>query len=767
MTKLYIPVFSLTLILSASLLFSVQPMFSKMILPLLGGTPQVWNTAMLFFQVCLLAGYGYAHATTRFLNVKVQSVIHIILLFAVLFVLPFGIPEGWLPDETKDPTIWQLYLMTITIGAPFFVLAASAPMLQRWFTNTSHPDADNPYFLYGASNLGSMASLLAYPTIIEPMLNLSGQSNAWMYGFFALFTLVILSAIIIWNDTENKSDKTKKIKEHIPSVTNKQRLLWLFLSFVPSSLMLGVTTAITTDIASAPLLWIMPLALYVSTFIIAFARKPIISIPQARLMFDVLFISVISLVVLTNDTYMNPFFLIGIYLALFFSAATLCHLKLVHLKPHNKHLTEFYLFMSAGGALGGVFNAIIAPQLLILPIEFAIAVALVIVARFMTSPSKAVSLETIFLSVIRSFIAKKEDRKNNNFKVEQILIMALLILFIFNKVLPDATYFIAGLITLTLLFLRKTRITFAVVSLILLSIFPLRSNIYSGDNIIYQSRNFFGVIRIIDKENQRILMHGTTNHGMQIKTEGKLALEKISYYSKYSPIFDVMSYYDLHGEDNQKIAVLGLGIGIMSCFQKDGRSYDFYEIDPEIMHLAENKEYFTFLSDCGSPYKTILGDARIKIKEQPNKGYDLVLTDAFSSDNIPIHLLTKEAISSYLSKTSDEGAVVLHISNRYLDLEPILTKTASELGYELLGHAKYPPKSLNKEEHQYFPSHHVILTKSEKMKSFLRDRNWTNGMTNPKAKSWTDSYSNIIAAFGSKITTMRLKEDIKRHKAQP
>ncbi len=758
MTKLYIPIFSLTLILSASLLFSVQPMFSKMILPLLGGTPQVWNTAMLFFQVCLLAGYGYAHATTRFLNIRSQSIIHVIMLFIVLFALPFGIPEGWIPDETTDPTLWQLSLMSVTIGAPFFVLAASAPMLQRWFSSTNHPDANNPYFLYGASNLGSMAALFAYPIIIEPLLDLNGQSISWTYGYYALFTLIIASALIIWNDIK-KSPKQSAITP-APTVTNKQRLIWLFLSFVPSSLMLGVTTLITTDIASAPLLWVMPLALYVATFIIAFAKKPIININQSRLLFDIFFVIVIALGITIENSYLNPFFLVGIYFALFFSASLMCHSKLVNAKPHNNHLTEFYLIMSIGGALGGVFNAIIVPQLFIIPVEFALIIGLCVLARFISSPPTCI--RAISTSIIYNIFGKKDDKHSEVYRIEQLLLSSIILLFILYRIIPEPKYFVAAFIVLILLFLRKTRAPFAIASIITLLIFPLRNDLYSKDNIIYNSRNFFGVIKVIDDEHQRTLMHGTTNHGVQAKIDGKLTLEKTSYYSKYSPIADVVSYYNSLEGSKQKFAVLGLGIGVMACFQKDDRSYDFFEIDPEIVAVAENKELFTFLSDCGSPYNIVLGDARLKIKNKPNETYDLIFSDVFSSDNIPIHILTKEAVAIYLSKITDNGAVAFHISNRYLDLEPILAQIAQELGYELLGSAKSPPEELlNNHKYLYFPSHHVIITKSEEMKQFLRARNWTSEYKAGDMRAWTDQYSNIIGAINPKTTDKRLKEDIK------
>ena len=369
--RIYTSVYAVTLLLSAALLFVVQPMFSKMILPLLGGTSQVWNTAMVFFQLTLLAGYAYAHGTTRFLGVRPQAMLHIALLVLFIFVLPIAIPEGWEPPRDKDPTFWQLSLMLVSIGGPFFVLSGSAPMFQRWFAQTDHPDADNPYFLYGASNLGSMSALLAYPVIVEPLLSLNMQSLSWAIGYGLLAAMTCLCAFLVWPHASapKKQAKTTKKREKI---TWSRRLLWLALAAVPSSLMLGVTTYITTDIASVPLLWVIPLALYVGTFILVFARKQWIAKDRVIVLQGLLFLGLMAqlLGIELAAVYVVPF-----HIALFFFSALLCHMELAESRPGAENLTEFYLLMSVGGAIGGIFNALIAPQFFVIPLEYGLGLA--------------------------------------------------------------------------------------------------------------------------------------------------------------------------------------------------------------------------------------------------------------------------------------------------------------------------------------------------------------------------------------------------------
>jgi spermidine synthase len=707
---------------------------------------------MLFFQLCLLGGYAYAHGTTRFLSIRMQAGLHLVLLAIFIVVLPFSIPEGWTPPIDRDPTLWQLSLMSITVGGPFFVLAGSAPMLQRWFSASGHPDADNPYFLYGASNLGSMTSLLAYPVLIEPFMTLTGQAQSWMFGYFGLIGFTVLCGLMVWRCAPLKVTPSTTVKDDTHTVTWAMRRQWLLLAFIPSSLMLGVTTFITTDIASVPLLWILPLALYVGTFIFVFARKPLLSESLLIRIFEIAFVLMIAQKLAMHFGKINPALLIGIHLSVFFFAAMVCHTALAKARPHASHLTEFYLLMSLGGALGGVFNAIIAPQFFIIPIEYGLVLGLCIFMRYAGEPGQ--SFKASYARLLGLLRVKGLDTV---FTLKGMAVVIIVVSGIFAFGLPHKGVFVGAalLISVSLLILSKERWLFGIMAVFILGLFPLGfqwgQRVFK--DIVHRDRNFFGVIKVIDTTNHvRMLMHGTTNHGAQALEE-KHRLTPLSYYSYESPISDLFEYYD-GKPGKQEVGVLGLGIGVTACFQKSGRHFDFYEIDADIADIAENPDYFTYLSDCGSPYDIILGDGRLTIAEKPENSYDVILTDTFSSDNIPIHIITKEALELYLSKLTDGGALIMNISNNYLDLEPVVAAIAQEIGVTSLARIS-DGGTLEGTDIRYYPAHFIVLTKSEAVLGALREKGWTEGMFRDGVKPWTDQYSNIVRVLGNKIAGKR------------
>ncbi len=744
----YIPVYALTLLLSAALLFSVQPMFSKMILPLLGGTPQVWNTAMLFFQVMLLGGYAYAHVTSRFLSINMQSSLHILLLFLFLVVMPISIPEGWLPPVDKDPTLWQLSLMTITVGGPFFVLAGSAPMLQRWFSETDHKDAGNPYFLYGASNLGSISALLAYPVLIEPFYELFLQSAYWMMGYLALILMMCIASLLA-HPGKTKKKKKAKTAANDSNISWPLRFQWVVLAFAPSSLMLGVTTFITTDIASVPLLWILPLALYVGTFIIVFARRQIIKRDTVMMIQGMLFI---LLLVQMMAFHPPPAILILTHLALFFFSALACHTELATSRPSARHLTEFYLIMSIGGALGGFFNAIIAPSMFIIPLEYVLVLILVNFLRYSTDE------KTSFNNAVTKL---KEGIKTRNFITPYTI--ALFLIFcaaIISFALPHYNIYCvsAAIIAASLGFLIHTRWLFAMAAALVLLLYPpgYQWGQHIFKDIVHRDRNFFGVMRVVETyEEERLLLHGTTNHGAQ-PLDDEHKLRPLSYYSEFSPVNDVFRHLSAK-RGKSKVAVVGLGIGVTACFKRDGRHFDFYEIDPDIAAIAENPDLFTYLSDCGSPYSIILGDGRLKIAEQPENHYDLILLDAFSSDNIPVHLLTREAVQLYLDKLKPDGVLVFNISNKYLDIEPVLAEIGKEM--EIPTYARYTRGGqIEGTDLRGYAAHFLIMSPSERNIPFFLKRDWSEARSREGVKLWSDQFSNIVSVFGNKTGLRRHKE---------
>ena len=704
--RLMTPVYSVTLLLSAVLLFSVQPMFTKMILPLLGGAPQVWNTAMLFFQACLLGGYAYAHLTSKYLSIRTQGILHIVLLAICTVVLPFAIPEGWDPPADKDPTLWQLSLMALTVGGPFFIISGSAPMLQHWFGSSDHKDAQSPYFLYGASNLGSMTALLTYPVLTEPMLDLTGQTHLWMYGYITLILLTAASLFLLKPAAAGLKNANISKVDDAP-ISNALRLRWVILAAIPSSLMLGVTTYITTDIASVPLLWVLPLALYVSTFIFVFANKPWIKVDTIFAIFGTGLVSMAA-AILFFKLWHNAILLIACHMVLFFLVALYCHFHLAKVRPGASKLTEFYFFMSLGGVIGGFFNAIIAPQFFVIAIEY--HVMLVCAAMINLSWAELREAFSQFTSIL------KKPLFGGAFAL-------LIVAVVLNAILNPA---------------KNVQGTAA----------PK-----SGNETIFIDRNFFGVIRIQETPLVRTLTHGTTKHGSQARDES-YRLTPLSYFSALSPLADAFKLMDLYGPTTQNVGVIGLGVGVVSCYRKEGRHFDFFEIDKDIADIASDPKYFTYLTDCGSP-TIILGDGRLKLKkEKDDKYYDFFLLDAFSSDNIPVHLLTKEAVSLYLQKLKDDGILILHISNNYLDLEPVIAKITEELGVP--AYSKFGLKGpIGDSGIEAYAAKYILISKNEKITGALLENGWKKAETKQYVKAWTDQYSNIFSVLKTKVTHER------------
>lgn len=728
MTRLYIPAYALTLLLSAFLLFSMQPLFGKMILPLLGGSPLVWNTAMLFFQCLLLAGYAYAHAAARMANLRLQAAVQVALLLAACAFLPFAIPPEWtaLPAGA-DPAFWQLGLMTVAAGMPFFVLSGTAPLLQHWFSHTDHRDSGSPYFLYAASNLGSMAALLAYPFAVEPLLDVPGQARTWMYGYFILIALTVLAAALAavrpgLSRQEATAPAETKTETKDEEITGRQRFLWLLLAFVPSSLMLGVTALITTDLASAPLLWILPLALYTGTFIIAFARRPVPGRTATLTMQGVALVFVLATgaELIALDRMLTA----GIHLVLFFLTALMCHHELAALRPSARHLTQFYLVMSLGGALGGAFSALAAPRLFNAPVEYAAVLALSCFLRFAADPAQVPAAEQI--------------RKSVPF----VLIAAgfCLAAYLAIDTVP-ARLVLCGALVFVLTPLLRRRWALGLCALVILAFNPPGhgwSFLFKQD-VLYRERNFFGILRVMEKgDDIRRLLHGTTLHGSQA-TDPALALEKLSYYSIHSGLADTFA-----AAAPGSVAVLGLGAGTSACFSAPGRHFDFFEIDPAVIKIATNPRYFTYLERCDSPYAIHEGDARIEIAKQPDGSYNMIVLDVFSSDNIPVHLLTTEAFALYKSKLRPGGLIVVHISNRYLDLKPVIAGAAQAIA---LSAADRFTKggAIEGTPLKYTASQYAVLTDNADILKTLEDRGWTAMPPRPGFRPWTDGYSNIVS----------------------
>lgn len=727
-------VFALTLFTSAFLLFSVQPMVSKMLLPLLGGGPSVWNTAMLFFQAMLLAGYAYAHLLARYVGLKGQAVLHIVLLAVFAFALPLSLPAEISVPEEGGQASWQLITMLGMIGGPFFILAASAPLFQHWFASSGRPDADNPYFLYAVSNAGSLGALLSYPFVVEPLLGLNMQTISWTGGYVLLIALTSCSAFFVRHGTKPLTNAALTTSQPL---SWKNRLLWIGLSFIPSSLMLGVTAMITTDLASAPLFWVVPLALYLLTFIMAFARTPVFGPSLTRELSAYTLCLLVLFFVISAFTEMK-FIMVSAHLAVFFLCALFCHQILAEKKPDPARLTEYFLLISLGGVLGGVFNALLAPAIFNTAIEYNLVLALVpFIIWLHSKESPAISLR---------FNAIEDSSRPIKLKIIDGLTILL------GVALCAACFLIeekAGKVLMSfglfiyLLVMVGNKPVFA--SICALSLLLFNNSFWSLDaQKLAQERNYFGTLKIYAVDGANFLYHGTTLHGAQSQ-QPDFKLIPTTYYSPGGPASNLMDLLSNHSEKN--IAGIGLGVGSIACLAAPGSNIDFYEIDPDIVRYASDPAYFSYLSDCGTNNKIILGDGRLKIAEQKDKKYDLVILDAFSSDNIPTHLITREAMSIYLGNLAEAGIIGINISNRYLDLRPMLSSMANDLGLTVYFKYHNPAKSDGVSNLFTASVYAALARKPEHIAPLVENENWTPYSGKKHVPTWTDDYANILSSF--------------------
>lgn len=722
-----LPLYVTTMFLSALLLFWVQPMFTKTVLPLLGGSPAVWNTAMVFFQAALLAGYYYVHVSTRVVGLRAQALVHMAVLAVAFVVLPIGVPEGWVPPASRMPTLWIIGLFAVALGLPFFAVSATAPLLQRWFAHTGHPSAADPYFLYGASNLGSIIALLAYPVVLEPFLKLGQQTWAWMFGY-ALLVVLIGSCAFQARRNDVTSGPSAAAAEAGPEeqITWQRRLHWMVLAFAPSSLLLGVTTFLTTDVAAVPLLWIIPLVLYLLTFVIVFARKPILK-HDWMVRAQALLIIPLSIVFYWGGVVL--WLLFPLHLVTFFATAMVCHGELARRRPSVSHLTKFYLWMSLGGVLGGVFNALVGPLLFTRVLEYPLAIVLACVLR----PGQW-----------------KGGARNRwlDVALPAAFVLALIVPTLtfdllnasYGRVVIPLSFGIIGFLVYVFSF-RPLRFGLGVGALLVAQL------ALSVSDVLVRERSFFGVhkVAVHDEGRFHVLVHGTTIHGAE-HVDPALWREPLTYYHREGPLGQLFAALD--GTDRiKRVGAVGLGAGSVVCYRKPGQTWVFYEIDPVVERLARDTRYFHFMSECAGDTPVVLGDARLSLRSAPEGYYDLMILDAFSSDAIPIHLLTREAVELYLSKLADNGILMFNISSRFLDLTTVLGNVAADLG--LAGRVQIF-RPLKPEDQQGFKSKSdwVVLARTPEALAMLDGRpGWKPLEPRPAAGLWTDDFSNIIGVL--------------------
>jgi len=724
--------FVVAILAGSFLLFLVQPMVARMALPKLGGAPAVWNSAMLVYQALLLGGYAYAHWLGR-VPPKMQAIVHLGVLAVAALWLPIGLIAMDLPADAQ-PAIWVPWLFGASIGPLFFAIAAQAPLLQRWYSVAT--GGRDPYQLYAASNIGSFGGLLAYPLLVEPNMALKSQSWLWTGGYALVFLLVAGCALLL----PKRAADVPHVAHHSPAASWRTVMHWVALAFVPSGLMLATTTFLTTDIVAVPMLWVLPLGLYLLSFSVAFADDRAISDVLARFTPVVLLLFGATLIAGNQDhPYVNAF----IGLALLFLVSVGLHGRMYELRPAPDRLTGFYLAMSVGGALGGVFSGLIAPIVFDWTYEY----PLLILAAGMLVPQ----------SFLFPFLGGlwRGDAQWLRIKVLSVAVAVSLIALI---ALGKEFDWLAGkqaniaFLAVAAIGLVSIGVRWAFVIALAGAIFLFggyRSIVMSMDGA--RTRSYFGVYTVSESDRNRVLTHGTTLHGVQLK--GKDSREPTTYYVAGSGVGQAMlALPELYGA-NARVGVVGLGAGTLSCYARPGQNWRIYEIDPAVVSIARDSGKFTFLSQCLPNPNIIIGDARLRLAEAAPVSLDMLALDAFSSDAVPMHLMTAEAFQTYARVIAPNGLLLVHISNRFLALDPVVAAAAERGGW----HAAvlhYDPRNdfiantdgAGSQPDPGSASEWIALSRDKGVFDRLMAKNvrWRALSPKPGFTGWTDDYASIV-----------------------
>jgi SAM-dependent methyltransferase len=835
----YTLTYTLTIFLSALLLFLVEPLIGKLIVPLLGGFPSVWNTCMVFFQAMLLAGYAYAHYSTRWLGGRRQAVVHIglVALIAVpVLLFQLQVFRDLVPsseDNVVQLVLGLLLLLLVSVGLPFFVVSATAPLLQRWFASTDHPAAKDPYFLYAASNLGSMLALFGYIVTVEPNLTLVQQRWAWSVAFALLVLLLAGCAVLFWKspaptaklpedklpvkslpasaaiiaapsfrqfatDFAGPSLAVQALRPADEHIGLGRALRWVALAFVPSSLMLGVTTYITTDIAAIPLLWVLPLALYLLSFILVFSKLPALVHRFMVLALPVLLLLLIFMMVSRNSLHTTMWVLVLLHLVVLFAVAMVCHGELARDRPAARHLTHFYLLMSVGGVLGGLFNALVAPVIFTSLAEYRVAMVLaaLLIPRMDESAQPAaprtrwldfllpaalvfVCLEFFGVRLYHPFPlinrlllagdrwAGQQEGATATAIIDKLNGMAEALHIspkIFLAILRYAPPIILGYLFVE----RPLRFGLGVAAILFVGSVPTTFD--TEHDVIFRDRSFFGVINVKQyNESFRLngewktvkahsLLHGNILHGVQFRydvdkpDDDQYKTWRITYYHSSGPIGQVFSTFPRE-PGKRDVAVIGLGTGSMAAYAASGDRYTFYEIDRMVKAISfDQTTYFSFVKDAqqrGADVDIVLGDARLSLDREretkPDQKFDLIVVDAFSSDAIPVHLMTRQALQIFRAKLKEDGIIIFHTSNRYLRLEPVVGNIAEAEGMAWL--MQSDGDVTDDTPGKYASTWVVVANKEADFGKLLDDNNWNQDRRDPSVGVWTDDFSNLLRVF--------------------
>jgi hypothetical protein len=738
--RLILVVYTAAIFVSALLLFSVQPLFTKMVLPRLGGSPAVWSVAMVFFQSLLLGGYAYAHYLMRLRNRIIPVVVHLALLVVALLTLPLSIASGWGEPPTSGYAFWLLGLFAVSIGLPFFALAANNPLLQAWFVRTGHPNGPDPYFLYASSNIGSFLALLSYPVLLEPIFTLRTQNLIWTCFYGLLIVLIACCGALLLRSPANAAALNMPEDDtDAPAPPWILRVRWIFLAAVPSGLLIAVTAHISTDVAAAPLLWVLPLSLYLLTWVLVFQSRPLLPHKWMLMLQPLAIMGVIVLLAVGGEQ--NLLLTLGGHQLCFFIIAMACHGELARTRPAAKYLTGFYVALSFGGMVGGLFAGLIAPFTFSWIAEYPILVALAVLCRPPSDerwPQWSRWFWPLLVIVAIALIAPSYSSgkvfswldTNRVYVITAVAIVSMVMAIL----LKADRWKLAGVVVLALALIR---------------IYP------SDDGRVETVRSFFGVHKIVVTPHGQyhVLMHGTTIHGAEKfqNDDGTPVTgrpEPITYYHKDGGIGQAISAVRERKGAPLRVAVIGLGSGTLTCASQPGENWKFFEIDQSMVDTAKDPKYFTYIQQCEPDLKPVIGDARLTFAREPDGIYDLIIVDAYSSDAIPIHLATEEAMKIYKDKLAPQGAVVMHVSNRHLELSSVVVGIAEANDLKSWVYSEDSGR-----DNEYIFSTSVVVSAREEadVGKLASSDQWALTEAEDNQRVWTDDYSNVLGAVWRRL----------------
>jgi SAM-dependent methyltransferase len=745
--------FTPTIFLSAFLLFWCEPMVGKMMLPLLGGAASVWITCLLFFQLMLLAGYGYAHALERYAGVRTQMLVHALLMLAATLFLPVHFTARPDASASSHPTLWLLGMLIRSVGVPFCIVSTTAPLLQNWLAKTSTSSGRDPYFLYAVSNAGSLFALLAYPLWIEPRFGVHVQSSSWAISYGLLLLLVVIGAVLVWKHLNvggpRSASAIARTRKESPPL--RSRLFWLGAAFVPSGLMLAVTNQMLLNLASVPFLWVMPLGIYLITFMIAFARRFRIPPRVLSVIVPIVLLLTVPLVAVSRPVGSGKlWYVLGSHMLVLFAGALLCHTALASRRPDTSQLTEFYFWVALGGALGGIFVAVIAPFVFSTVIEYPLLVAVIAFFRETSSEKQGLGWADFVypaflgLMVAAAWYVLKRAAVDVSADLDSLATIATSIKDhdfreLFRQISQNASLAVGAALALATLAAFRRRIRFALTLAVLIVGYRLALPGFLDDyQTLRLARDFFGIKKVVFDldSNMRKLLHGDTLHGMESQ-DPTLSGKPLSYYHETGPVGDIMKLISVR--PNQHVAVVGLGTGSMAGWGRPDRHITFFDIDPQVEDIA--RSFFTYLKRCDRNCNIVIGDGRLSIEKSPDNEFDVLMLDAFNSDSIPAHLVSREAVQMYLKKLKPNGLILFHVSNRYMDVESLVSAVSLDVG--LHGLVRYDD---NEEPTGKTSSDYVVVARhTDDFGDLNSDENWTEVEKPKTIQPWTDDYSNMMS----------------------